>query len=71
MKYYMMHKEPDAEAVEITKEEARNILDGNWSKEALDDIFDQGLMFRLYTLCSEVWSQSDDGKVIEEGIYGF
>lgn len=70
MKYFLQYKEADAEIVEITKEEARNILEGNWSEKFLNDIFDNGKCFRLYTMFSTIWSETDDGIIPPDGYFG-
>lgn len=60
IKYYTTTSQP----FEITKSEARKTLDGYWKAEALNDIFDNEKMFRLYTPFSVVETQSDDGLVV-------
>ena len=70
MRYFKRYKEPDAKAVEVTKEEAKRTLEGWWKQEALDDIFDAGKPFRLFTPYSEVWTKTDDGLVPMAGFYG-
>lgn len=70
MKYYKQYKEKDAEAEEITKKEAKHLLEGWWKQEALDEIFDTEKGFRLFTPYVEVWTETDDGKVPMAGVYG-
>lgn len=70
MKYFKMHKEADAKAVEITKEDAMELLAGYWYQEFLDDMFEKELVFRLYTPYSFIWSRTDDGRVAMPGFYG-
>lgn len=69
MKYFKQYKD-EAKGFEITKEEARNALEGHWDKEMLDDIFCNNKGFRLYTPFSEIWTVSDDGLVPMAGFYG-
>lgn len=68
MKYFKMYVNSE-EALEITKEEARRILDGWWTKDSLQDIFDNDKTFRLYTPCVQVWT-NDNGLVPTPGFYG-
>lgn len=71
MKYMTIIKgESVNDAREISKEEARLRLDDNWSKEALDDIFNNNKAFRLYTGWRDIWTVSDDGLVPQPGFYG-
>ena len=70
MKYFKRFKEAGAEAFEITKEEAKQTLEGYWKQEALDEIFEQETGFRLFTPYSTVWTQTDDGLVPIPGFYG-
>ncbi len=70
MKYFKLYKEPDTKEFEITKEEAKRTLEGWWKQEYLDDIFNNGKAFRLYTPYSEVWTRSDDGLIPMAGFYG-
>lgn len=69
MKYFKMYKEDGATAEQITKEEAMRILEGWWKKEALDEIFENGTEFRLFTPYADVWTNKD-GKVPIAGFYG-
>lgn len=70
MKYYKQYKEADAEAVEVTKAEAKRTLEGWWAQEALDEIFEQERGFRLYTPYADVWTKTDEGLVPMAGFYG-
>lgn len=70
MKYFIQHKEPDAKAEEITKEKAKSYLEGNWKQEYLDDIFDNGKSFRLWTPFSYIWTKTDDGLEPMAGFVG-
>ena len=67
MRYFKRFKGKD-EVMEITKEQARNTLDGYWN--GLDEIFEQEKSFRLYTPYSEVWTMTEDGAVTMAGFYG-
>lgn len=66
IKYYTATTQP----FEITKSEARKTLDGYWKTEALNDIFDNEKMFRLYTPFSVVETRSEDGLVVQAGFFG-
>lgn len=70
MKYFKQYKEAGAKAFEITKAEARNTLDGHWTEESLDDIFDNNREFQLFTPYANVWTMSDEGLVPMPGFYG-
>ena len=70
MTYWKQYKEQGSKAVEITKEQARETLEGHWAKESLDMIFNEGLGFRLYTPFAEVWTKTEDGLVPMAGFYG-
>ena len=63
MRYFKEYKKDGATAFEITKEEARQTLEGYWKKEALDDIFNNEKAFSLFTPFSYVWTKTDDGLV--------
>lgn len=67
MKYFKQFKGKD-EVMEITKEQARNTLDGYWKDEWLDDIFDKEKKFRLSTNFSYVWTEgvAVDGCYVED-----
>ena len=67
-KYFKKFKD-EGEAFEITKEQARETLDGYWTKESLDDIFDNDKAFRLFTPYSFVWT-NQDGTVPMAGWFG-
>lgn len=69
MKYFKQYKEPDAKAFEVTKEEARKTLEGHWSNDVLDEIFNEEKPFRLWTPYSVVWTKKR-GKVPMAGFYG-
>ena len=69
MKYYKMYKEVGAEPVEITKEEAKKILERWWLQEELDEMFEKEVSFRLFTPYADVWT-NDNGKVPMAGFYG-
>ena len=70
MTYYKRYRVQNAETKEITKDEARQTLEGHWSKESLDEIFDKGRGFRLNTPFAEVWTKNDEGLVPMAGFYG-
>ena len=70
MRYFKMYKDGNAVKEEISKEEARHILDGWWKAEALDEIFGQEKGFRLYTPYTEVWTMTAEGMVPMAGFYG-
>ena len=67
MRYFKQFKGKD-EIMEITKEQARNTLDGYWKNEWLDDIFDKEKEFRLSTNFSYVWTEGVeiDGWYVED-----
>ena len=69
MKYFKRYKDSD-QITEITKEEARHTLDGWWTEESLNDIFDHEKMFCLYTAYADVWTQDENGAVPMAGFYG-
>lgn len=70
MKYFKLLKKDGAQAVEITKDEARETLAGYWKAEYIKEIFENGEQFRLYTPYSEVWTMGDDGLTPMAGFYG-
>lgn len=70
MTYYKFYKDDLDNVFEITKEEAKHTLEGWWKKEALDEIFNEGKSFRLYTPYAEVWTKNDKGMVAMAGFYG-
>lgn len=70
MKYFKKYKEAGAEPVEVTKEEAKRTLEGWWDQKALDDIFDKGAAFHLWTAFAEVWTKDDNGLVPMAGFIG-
>lgn len=70
MKYIKTLKSENSKPIEITKSEARFFLDGYWKAEALNDIFDNEKMFRLYTPFSIIETQSEDGLVPQSGFFG-
>ena len=70
MRYFKQYKEKGAEPQEITKEEARRLLDGWWNEESLDEMFSKGKAFRLFTPYCEVWTQNERGMVPMAGFYG-
>ena len=70
MTYYKFYKDGSVKAFEISKEEAKQTLEGYWDKEQLDKIFDEGIGFRLYTPYAEVWTKNDEGLVPMAGFYG-
>lgn len=69
MTYFKQYKD-ESEKREITKEEAKRILSGWWNEDALDDIFDNDIEFRLWTPYTDVWTMTEDGKVPIAGFYG-
>ena len=70
MNYYKMLKDGKYEEEEITKEEAKRLLEGWWKQEALDDIFHNEKGFRLFTPYADIWTKTDDGLVPMAGFYG-
>lgn len=71
MKYYKQYKDPDSKPFEISKEEARSTLQGWWTEESLDEIFNNDKVFSLYTPTSYVCNKTDGGQVLMAGFYGF
>ena len=73
-KYFKMYKGTQFAPTEVTKEVARQTLDGYWKKEELDRIFDNEIAFRLFTPYAEVWTKqiTEDGheEVPMAGLYG-
>ena len=67
--YFKKFNDKDAKAFEVTKEEARQTLEGYWDTECLDRIFGNEIVFRLFTPFAEVWVKKD-GKVPMAGFYG-
>lgn len=70
MKYCKMFREPGSEYFEISKEEARQTLEGYYNTDCLDRIFNDGLTFRLPTPFSVLWAETDDGKILIPDFYG-
>lgn len=70
MKYFKQYKDGNPEPREISKDEARRTLEGHWKPEALDDIFGNEKMFRLFTPFSIVWTESEDGTIPMAGFIG-
>lgn len=70
MRYFQQYKEPNAEVIEITKERARFVLEGNWKEEMLEDIFENNKSFRLFTPFSKIWTMDEKGLVPMPGFYG-
>ena len=70
MTYFKQYKEVNAKPFEISAEEARHALDGNWKSEYLDDIFNNNKCFRLYTPFAEIYTKTDEGLVPIPGFYG-
>ena len=70
MKYYKQYKEPNAKPFEISKDEARQSLEGYWKPEALDEIFDKEKGFRLFTPFAIIWTKTEDGLVPTADYYG-
>ena len=70
MKYFKQYYGKDEKPFEITKKVARETLDGFWTKDSLDDIFNNDIGFRLNTPFAEVWTMNDDGLVPMAGFYG-
>ena len=56
MKYFKQYKEPEAKAFEITKEEAKQSLEGYWNQDALNEMFESDTPVKLFTPWAEVWS---------------
>lgn len=69
MRYFKQYKDAD-HSEEITKEEARYLLEGWWHETMLDEIFDNNGGFRLYTAYVDVWTEDDQGRVPIAGFYG-
>ena len=55
---------------EVTKDEARETLEGHYKKEAVDDILDNDKAFRLATPDSVIWTKNEQGLVPMAGFYG-
>ena len=70
MRYYKLCKSVSSKPCEVTKEEARETLDGYWKSEMLDDIFDNEKSFRLFSAFSIVWTQAENGLIPMPGFYG-
>lgn len=70
MRYFQKYKEPNATEFEITKKEAKRILEGNWKQEMLEDIFENDKSFRLFTMFSVIWTMDENGLVPVPGFYG-
>ena len=70
MKYFKQLKESGAQVVEVSKEEARRTLEGWWKDEALDEIFENNVQFRLWTAFCEVWTEDENGFGPIAGFYG-
>lgn len=69
MKYMtMMHGEEKSE--EISKERARELLEGCYIADAVADVFDNDKAFRLRTPYRDIWTKTDDGLVPMPGFYG-
>lgn len=69
-KYFKQYKGTQFAPQEVTKEKARETLEGYYKKEALDDIFDNDREFRLETSYSIIWTKNDEGQVPMAGFYG-
>lgn len=69
MEYFKLY-EGEREPMQITKQEAKDALDGWWKEDFLSDIFEQEKVFRLYTPYCKVWSVSEDGLMPMAGFYG-
>ena len=69
MRYFKQYKGEDA-VKEITKDEARQSLEGYWKAEALEDVFSNDKAFRLFTPYANIWTQTEDGAVPMAGFYG-
>ena len=70
MTYHKLYKESNAKAKEITKEEARQTLDGYWDKDCLVRIFKEEIGFQLNTPFALVWTKDDKGRVPMAGFIG-
>lgn len=53
MKYFVQAK-GECESVEVTKERAMRLLQGNWKQEYLDELFSNDDEFDLWTMFSYV-----------------
>lgn len=70
MTYFKAYKEKRADIIEITKDEAKDILTGWWKDDFIERIFNDEVSFRLYTPYLEVWTKTEDGLVPMAGFYG-
>lgn len=69
LEYYRLlngEKEP----MQITKDEALEMLDGNWEPTMLDKIFEEEIPFRLYTPFSEIWTKDEEGRIPVPDFFG-
>lgn len=69
MIYKKMYKNTEESKV-ISKEEARQSLDGHWSDEMLNDIFTNGKEFRLFTPWAIIWTETEEGMIPVPEFYG-
>lgn len=74
VKYYKLYKGTQFAPQEVTKEVARQTLEGYWDKDELDRIFDKEIGFCLYTPYAEIWTKQIDAdgheRVPMAGFYG-
>lgn len=59
----------DGKYEDLTKEQARYILEGCYKKAFVKDIIDNGKEFRLHTPMRDIWTEKD-GLVPVAGFYG-
>lgn len=59
----------DGVAEDLTKEQARSILEGSYKKAFVKDIIDNEKGFRLHTPTRIIWTEKD-GLVPVAGFYG-
>ena len=71
MRYFSL-RHGENEPMEISKDEARFLLEGCYKKEFVDEILSAGedKGFRLRTPYRDVWTKTDEGLVPIAGFYG-
>lgn len=58
MKYFKQSK-VDGSVTEITKEKARQLLEGGWKEDFLADLFDNDKSFELFTAFSIISAEEE------------
>ena len=69
MKYYKQYLGENA-VTEISRDEAKRMLEGWWKPEFLQEVFDKEKAFRLWTAFSVVWTKDENGLVPMAGFMG-